>query len=175
MNEHIHIIATEKEPSFQGKVVCEPCRDFCYGKIHRCVVTQADLHYVGSITIDSALLRAARILPYTKVEVVNISNKDAVRIMTYVIEGEEDSGVVCLNGAAAHHFSCGDMAIIMAYESVPVSLIPNREHVAVQVNGEDGLIEGKTNKIKDVQAYKTPLLEELGKPENNRFGEVYNG
>lgn len=155
------------------KLLSEPRREFCYGKIHRCVVTQADLNYVGSITIDAALLRAARILPYTKVEVVNISRRGAARIMTYVIEGKENSGIICLNGAAAHHFSRGDLAIVMAYEDVPVSLIPHRRHVAVQVNGEAGLIEGATNRITGIQVYEAPALDELGKPENDRFAQPY--
>ncbi|MBI1274245.1 MAG: aspartate 1-decarboxylase [Alphaproteobacteria bacterium] len=151
----------------------EATREFCYGKIHRCVVTQAELDYVGSITVDPALLRASRIYPHTKVEVVNITRKDAARIMTYVIEGPENSGVVCLNGAAAHHFSPGDLAIIMAYESVPVSLISQREHITVQVNGENGICGGNTNRIVDIKKYLTPSFEGLGMPENNRFGESY--
>lgn len=156
------------------KHMYEPTREFCYGKIHRCIVTQAELNYIGSITVDAALLRAARIYPHTKVEVVNITRKDAARIMTYAIEGPENSGVVCLNGAAAHHFSPGDLAIIMAYEQAPVSLIPLREHVTVQVNGEDGITEGNTNKITRVQTYITPTLEELGNPDNNRYGQIYS-
>jgi aspartate 1-decarboxylase len=156
------------------KQLHEPTREFCYGKIHRCVVTQAELDYVGSITIDPALLRAARILPHTKVEVVNVTRKDAARIMTYAIEGPENSGVICLNGAAAHHFERGDLAIIMAYEQVPVSLIPNRQHVTVQVNGEEGIVEGHTNAIRCVQTYITPGLEELGQPKNNRFAQTYD-
>lgn len=151
----------------------EPSRDYCYSKIHRCVVTQAELHYVGSITVDAALLRAAQILPHTKVEVVNITRKDAARIETYVIEGPENSGIICLNGAAAHHFQRGDLAIIMAYERVPVSQIPHRQHRIVQVNGEEGIVEGKTNLVRYIQTYTTPTLEELGLPENNRFGESY--
>lgn len=155
------------------KSLLEPTRDYCYGKIHRCVVTQAELDYVGSITIDPVLLRAAGIFPHTKVEVVNISRSDAARICTYVIEGPENSGVICLNGAAAHHFSRGDLAIIMAYERVPVSQIPHRKHVTVQVNGEAGIHEGKTNKITHVQTFITPSLDEIGKPENNRFAQSY--
>ncbi|MCL2468926.1 MAG: aspartate 1-decarboxylase [Alphaproteobacteria bacterium] len=123
----------------------EPMREYCYGKIHRCVVTQAELDYAGSITVDAALLRAAGIYPHTKVEVVNLSRKDAARIMTYVIEGEENSGIICLNGAAAHHFSKGDLAIIMGYEQVPVSQIPHRQHTVVQVDAQ--------NKITEVQLY----------------------
>ncbi len=152
----------------------EPTREYCYGKIHRCVVTQADPDYLGSITIDAGLLRASGILPHTKVEVVNISRKDSARIMTYVIEGPENSGVICLNGAAAHHFTRGDLAIIMAYERVPVSQIPHRQHRAIRVNGEEGIVEGNTNKIVENKVHTTPSLSELGEPENNRFGEKYS-
>jgi aspartate 1-decarboxylase len=91
----------------------EATREFMYGKIHRCTVTGADLNYVGSITIDSALLRAARLLPHTAVDVVNIAN--GARLTTYIIEGPEGGGDICLNGAAAHHFKAGDLAIIMAW------------------------------------------------------------
>ena len=155
------------------ELLSQPRRSFCHAKIHRCVVTQADLNYVGSITIDSALLKAAKILPYTKVEVVNITRADAARIMTYVIEGPANSGVVCLNGAAAHHFSPGDLAIVMSYEEIPVSLLPGQTHIAVQVNGEEGIVEGKTNQIVEIQQHIVPALEDLGQPENSRFGEVY--
>lgn len=142
----------------------EPTRDYLYGKIHRCTVTQADLHYVGSITIDPLLLKAAGILPHTRVDVVNIAN--GARLSTYVIEGPSGSGVICLNGAAAHHFAKGDLAIIMAYEQVPVSQIPGRISRAVHVDG--------ANKILSVDAYVTPSLDELGKSENNRFAQSYS-
>src|SRR5262249_25600318 len=87
--------------------------------------------------------------------------------------GPENSGTICLNGAAAHHFQRDDLAIIMAYEQVPVSLIPHREHVVVQVNGEEGIVEGKTNLIRSVQIHKFPTLDELGRPENSRFAQPY--
>jgi aspartate 1-decarboxylase len=83
------------------------------GKIHRARVTQADVNYVGSITIDSKLLDASGILPYQRVQVVNINN--ANRVETYVIEGPADSGVICLNGAAALLFNVHDLVIVMAY------------------------------------------------------------
>lgn len=83
------------------------------GKIHRAVVTQAELHYVGSITVDTDLLEAAGILEYEEVQVVNIENGN--RFTTYTIAGERGSGVICLNGAAAHQASPGDKVIIMAY------------------------------------------------------------
>ena len=82
-------------------------------KIHRAVVTQADLDYVGSITIDSGLLREAGILEYEKVEIADVDNGN--RFETYAIAGEEGSGVICLNGAAAKCVNVGDKIIIMAY------------------------------------------------------------
>ena len=82
-------------------------------KIHRAVVTQADLDYVGSITIDSHLLREAGIMEYEKVEIADIDNGS--RFATYAIAGEEGSGIICLNGAAAKCVNVGDKVIIMAY------------------------------------------------------------
>ena len=82
-------------------------------KIHRAVVKQADLDYVGSITIDSRLLRESGILEYEKVEIADINNGS--RFETYAIAGEEGSGIICLNGAAAKCVNVGDKVIIMAY------------------------------------------------------------
>lgn len=82
-------------------------------KIHRAVVTEANLNYVGSITIDASLMKAAGILEYEKVQVVNVTNGS--RIETYVISGADGSGVICLNGAAARCASPGDIVIVMAY------------------------------------------------------------
>lgn len=82
-------------------------------KIHRVTVTQANLNYIGSITIDRALLRAADILEGQRVWIVN--NNNGERFDTYVIAGEEGSGVICLNGAAARKAQPGDIIIIMTY------------------------------------------------------------
>ncbi|MBD5283782.1 MAG: aspartate 1-decarboxylase [Bacteroides sp.] len=82
-------------------------------KIHRVTVTQANLNYVGSITIDADLLEAADILPGQRVYIVN--NNNGERLDTYVIEGERGSGVICLNGAAARKAQPGDIVIIMTY------------------------------------------------------------
>jgi aspartate 1-decarboxylase len=82
-------------------------------KIHRATVTEANLNYVGSITIDKTLLDAANILPGEKVQIVN--NYNGARLETYVIEGEANSGVICLNGAAARLVQPGDNVIIIAY------------------------------------------------------------
>lgn len=85
-------------------------------KIHRATVTEANLHYVGSITLDPELLEAADILPYEKVTVLNINN--GARFETYAIEGERGTGVVCLNGAAARLAQPGDLVIILTYVEV---------------------------------------------------------
>ena len=85
-------------------------------KIHRATVTQAELDYVGSITIDAKLLAASGLLPYEKVHIVNINNDE--RFETYVIEGPADTGVICLNGAAARKVQVQDKIIIMAYAQV---------------------------------------------------------
>ncbi len=82
-------------------------------KIHRAKVTEANLHYVGSITIDEALLEAANIMEGEKVQIVN--NNNGERIETYAIRGERNSGIICLNGAAARKFQPGDIVIIIAY------------------------------------------------------------
>ncbi|MDE5796130.1 MAG: aspartate 1-decarboxylase [Muribaculaceae bacterium] len=82
-------------------------------KIHRVTVTEANLNYIGSITIDTALLRAADILPGQRVWIVN--NNNGERFDTYVIAGAENSGVICLNGAAARKAQPGDVIIIMTY------------------------------------------------------------
>lgn len=138
-------------------------RPFMYGKLHRVTVTDANLHYVGSITVDPDLLIASGLLPYTAVDVVNITN--GARLTTYIIEGEKGAGDICLNGAAAHHFNAGDLAIIMGYEQVPAKDLPGRISRAVHVDGK--------NKIVSIDEYVTPGLDEIGKPEANRKAEVY--
>lgn len=88
-------------------------RNMMKAKIHRATVTEANLNYVGSITIDKDILDALDILPNEKVQVVN--NNNGARLETYVIEGEAGSGVICLNGAAARLVQKGDIVIIIAY------------------------------------------------------------
>lgn len=85
-------------------------------KIHRATVTEANLHYQGSITIDSKLMEAANILPYERVQVVDVTS--GARLETYVIQGETGSGIICLNGAAAHLIHKGDTVIIISYLTV---------------------------------------------------------
>ncbi len=85
-------------------------------KIHRVKVTQAELHYVGSITIDEELLEAANMVEGEKVQIVNINNGE--RIETYTIKGERGSGMVCLNGPAARRVQVGDIIIVISYASI---------------------------------------------------------
>lgn len=87
--------------------------EFLYAKIHRATVTEANLEYVGSITIDKVLLDAVGIKQNQKVEILDINNGE--RFSTYVIEGKENSGVICLNGAAARKVQVNDKIIIVAY------------------------------------------------------------
>lgn len=85
-------------------------------KIHRCIITEADLHYVGSIAIDEDLMDAARLIENEKVHVYNITNGE--RLETYVIKGERGSGIISLNGAAARKAAVGDLIIIVSYASM---------------------------------------------------------
>lgn len=85
-------------------------------KIHRAIVTQAELYYEGSLTVDRELMEAADLLAYEKVAVVNVNNGE--RFETYLIEGEPGSGVICLNGAAARKGAVGDEVIIISYASM---------------------------------------------------------
>ncbi len=85
-------------------------------KIHRVKITQAELHYVGSITIDEALMDAALLIEGEKVQVVNINNGE--RLETYVIKGERNTGTICLNGPAARKAQVGDIIIVISYASM---------------------------------------------------------
>lgn len=90
--------------------------EVCKSKIHKVTVTQANLQYVGSITIDEDLMDAANIIENEKVQIVNINNGE--RLETYVIKGERGSGAVCLNGPAARKVQVGDVVIIISYASM---------------------------------------------------------
>ncbi len=104
------------------------------GKIHRATVTQADLHYVGSITIDKTLMDAADLVEGEQVQVVDINN--GARLVTYVIEGAAGSGVIGINGAAARLVAVGDLIIIMSFKQVEESeragYAPRVAHVDAQ-------------------------------------------
>lgn len=91
-------------------------RTFLRSKIHRATVTQSDLNYIGSLTIDSYLMELAGIKEYEQIQVLNISNGN--RITTYAISGPANSGVICANGAAAHQIRTGDLVIIVSYAQI---------------------------------------------------------
>ncbi len=107
-------------------------------KIHRAVVTQADLNYVGSVTIDTDLLREAGIMEYEKVQIVDIENGN--RFETYTIAGEAGSGIICLNGAAAKCVSVGDKVIIMAYASMTPEEASSHKPMVVFVDGANKIV-----------------------------------
>lgn len=110
-------------------------RTMLRGKIHRATVTGADLHYEGSATIDTDLLAAADILPYERVDIWNVTNGE--RFSTYVIEGQPGSGVVCINGAAAHKARKGDLVIIAAFTDLSEAEARTWEPKCVFVDGRN--------------------------------------
>lgn len=114
-------------------------RTLLKSKIHRATVTDADLHYIGSITIDENLLRAADILPYEKVQVVDIDNGN--RLETYAIPGLAGQGDICLNGAAARLVSRGDKVIIMSYVDVTEPIPQPWEPIVVHVDQHNRMID----------------------------------
>lgn len=93
------------------------------GKIHRATVTEANLEYMGSITLDPVLMEAAGILPYEQVHVLDVTNGN--RLETYTLVGERGAGQVCINGAAAHLVREGDVVIIVAYQQLTADEAPN--------------------------------------------------
>jgi len=114
-------------------------RTMMKGKIHRARVTQVNLDYQGSITIDRVLMEASDLLPYERVEVLNINN--GARFSTYVIEGEANSGVIGLNGAAARLVAKGDIVIILSYCQVPDDEALAMKPAVVYVDDKNRIIE----------------------------------
>lgn len=114
------------------------------GKIHRATVKQAELHYVGSITVDPVLMKAAGILEYEYVQIVDVENGN--RFETYTIAGEPDSGMICLNGAAARQVAVGDHIIIMSYAQMTPEEAKEHKPKVVFVDDE--------NKIRQVSNYE---------------------
>lgn len=107
-------------------------------KIHRATVTEANLNYIGSITIDENLMEAANIIEYEKVSIVN--NNNGARFETYVIKGERNSGVICINGAAARLVETGDIVIIMAFTSMEMNEAKEFKPAIVFPNASNKLI-----------------------------------
>lgn len=107
-------------------------REFLDSKIHRATVTDANLEYVGSITIDETLMNAAGMREWQKVEILDINNGE--RFQTYIIKGEPNSGVICLNGAAARKVQKGDKVIIVTYVTLNETEMLNHKPKIVIVN-----------------------------------------
>ena len=112
-------------------------------KIHRATVTEADVNYIGSITIDEELIEAANISEWEKIEVLNITNGS--RLETYVILGERGSGEICINGAAAHLVNPGDLVILVTYKAIEEEGISEHVPTIIHVN--------ERNKIVDIDNY----------------------
>lgn len=112
------------------------------GKIHRASVIQAELDYVGSITVDLDLLDAAGIYEYERVQVVDVNNGN--RLETYTIAGERGSGLICLNGAAAHKVEIGDKIIIMAYAMIDDKEVENHTPKVVFVDDNNKIVRTTT-------------------------------
>jgi aspartate 1-decarboxylase len=120
-------------------------RTMMKSKIHRARVTDANINYEGSITIDRKLMEAADILPYEQVHVLNINN--GARFTTYAIEGAPDSGEICLNGAAARLAVKGDLVIIITYTQVPEEQTRNYQPKIVHVNENNVMVTRLDDKI----------------------------
>tara|TARA_Y100001954_G_scaffold211096_1_gene237668 strand:+ start:147 stop:497 length:351 start_codon:yes stop_codon:yes gene_type:complete len=107
-------------------------------KIHRATVTDANLNYIGSLTLDPILMQEANLNEYEKIHVLNITNGN--RLVTYIIKGEKGSGEVCINGAAAHLVSKGDLVIIAAYCSVSEDEARSFQPTVVHVDNKNNVM-----------------------------------
>ena len=132
-------------------------------KVHRATVTDANLHYVGSVTVDSDLMAAADLCEYEQVAVVDIDNGN--RLETYVIAGAPGSGDICLNGAAARLVSPGDKVIIISYADYDEAELLTYEPRIVHVDSDNGIVDEATAKA----------LAGLDRPAPRRYVEVQAG
>lgn len=129
-------------------------------KIHRATVTDADLHYVGSVTIDRDLMEAADLIEYEQVAIVDIDN--GARLETYVIEGPRGGGDICLNGAAARLVAPGDRVIIISYADFEDAELDGYEPTVVHVDTANGIVDEAT----------ATALASLQTPAPRRYVEV---
>ncbi|MGD9808724.1 MAG: aspartate 1-decarboxylase [Deferribacterales bacterium] len=113
-------------------------REMFKSKIHRATVTDADLHYEGSIGIDEDLIEAAGMREYEKVDIWNITN--GARFYTYIIKGRRGSGEICLNGAAARHVQVGDMVIIATFAMMDEKDLEDYKPTVVQVDAQNRIV-----------------------------------
>ena len=126
-------------------------RTLLKSKIHRATVTDADLEYVGSITLDPLLMEATDLVVHEKIEIYNVTNGE--RFSTYVIEGQRGAGEVVLNGAAAHRVTQGDLVILCSYAELDEEELANHKPKVVFVDPENRIIE----KSEAVVAHRRPL------------------
>ncbi len=124
-------------------------RTMLKSKIHRATVTDADLHYEGSVTVDPVLMEAADLLPFEQVHLLDIDN--GARLQTYVIEGERGSREVCVNGAAAHLIHRGDTLIIVSYDTLSEDEAKRHEPKLVYVDKSNNI-------VRTGHAIETPAL-----------------
>ena len=124
-------------------------RSLFKSKIHRATVTDADLDYEGSITIDEQLMRAANILQYEHVHAWNVANGS--RLETYALAGPEGSGVICLNGAAARHAQPGDKVIIATFADVDEAETAGWKPIVVRVDEKNHIVAGPPEEIPEPQ------------------------
>ena len=115
-------------------------RTVCKSKLHGAIVTEANVHYTGSLTLDATLMKAADLVPYEQVHVVDVDN--GARIVTYCIEGTSGSGTVCMNGAAARLISAGDKVIVISYAQVTPEELDQLSPKIIML--------GKDNRVRDV-------------------------
>ena len=118
-------------------------RSMCKSKIHRATVTRAELYYEGSLTLDKNLMDAADLREYEKIQVVNINN--GIRFETYIIEGERNSGVVCLNGAAARLANVGDEIIIISYGEFKEEELEGFKPIKIFVDKKNRIVSEQFN------------------------------
>lgn len=114
-------------------------QEFLFSKIHRATVTDANLNYVGSITIDETLMKAAKIREWQKVDILDVNNGE--RFQTYVIKGNPNSGCICLNGAAARKVQPGDKVIIVSYASLTPDEFETHKPAVVMVDDKNKITE----------------------------------
>lgn len=114
-------------------------KEFLFSKIHRATVTDANLEYIGSITIDEYLLEKANLKEWQKVEILNVNNGE--RFQTYIMKGKSHSGVICLNGAAARKVQKGDKVIIVAYAFLDEKEEKKHKPTIIIVNDKNEIIE----------------------------------
>lgn len=120
-------------------------RSMFKSKIHRAVVTEADVDYEGSVTLDARLMQAADILPYEEVQVWNVSR--GTRLSTYAMRGPRDSGVVCMNGAAAHLCRPGDIVIIATFATMPEDAATTHQPTVVLVDEHNRIKDARMTEI----------------------------